>query len=87
MSAKANQRTCPIQGCKVQIAGRLLMCPEHWNLCPKPLRSEVWRFYRAGQERTGMASQTYYEAARKAIEAVNKDVAAQAEQGVQQVLL
>jgi hypothetical protein len=56
----------------VRIASKLLMCPEHWRLCPARLKSEVWRWYRPGQEkRPETVSTAYYDAARKAVEAVN----------------
>jgi hypothetical protein len=73
MSAEKKQRTCQIAGCTVQIANKLLMCPDHWRLCPKTLKSEVWRWYRAGQEKTGMVSLNYVDAARAAIAAVEKE--------------
>lgn len=86
MSTKI-QRTCPINGCKIVIRNSLLMCGGHWCLCPKPLRSAVWGWYRAGQEKTGMASPMYAEAARAAIAAVNETEKVIAETAKQQFLL
>ena len=86
MSSKL-QRTCPINGCKVAIRNSLLMCPEHWGMCPKSLRSAVWRWYRPGQEKNGMASPMYVEAARAAIAAVNENEKVVAETARQQILL
>jgi len=64
-------RICPVDGCGVAIKPKLLMCPEHWGLCPRRLRSEVWRWYRAGQERKPeLVTDHYRAAAKQAIEAV-----------------
>lgn len=40
-------------------------CREHWFRLPKPLRDEIWRAYRPGQEVTKDPSRAYLEAARK----------------------
>jgi hypothetical protein len=47
----------------------------------------VWGWYRAGQEKTGMASPMYAEAARAAIAAVNETEKVIAETAKQQFLL
>lgn len=82
-----NSRTCPIKGCTVQIQNKMLMCHHHWGLCPKPLRSAVWRWYRPGQEKSGAPSPMYYEAARNAIVAVHEAVSVNAEKERQAQLL
>lgn len=69
------------------IRTNLLMCPAHWGMCPKPLRGEVWRFYRVGQEKRVDASPMYYEAARKAIAAVNEAETIEHDKARQQQLL
>ena len=81
------QRTCPVKDCTVLIRSNLLMCTAHWAMCPKPLRGEVWRFYRAGQEKRGDASPMYYEAARNAISAVNAADAIEHDKARQQQLI
>ena len=80
-------RQCPIKDCTVLVPSRLLMCPHHWGMCPKPLQTEVWRFYRVGQEKRGDASPMYYDAARNAIAAVNEAEAINHEKGRQCQLL
>jgi len=46
------------------------MCKPHWYMVPKPLRKEVWRTYRKGQEVTKDPSREYLAAAKAAIAAV-----------------
>jgi hypothetical protein len=76
------KRLCPIKGCSVAVPNRnTLMCATHWHMVPRSLRSEVWRWWRNGN------LQMHAEAKAKAIAAVEKTEAEQAEAGVQQVML
>jgi hypothetical protein len=83
-----NKRQCPINGCRVQIDSKLLMCPAHWGMVPKPLRSEVWRWYRNGQENhPERVSTMYLDAANRAIKAVEETQARDEQAARQGVLL
>jgi hypothetical protein len=61
---------CHARGCDVEVAPRMLMCWPHWNRVPGPLKREVWRHYREGQEIDKCPSAEYMAAQRAAIEAV-----------------
>lgn len=61
---------CHAIGCEVEIPPAMLMCRGHWFAVPKPLRKEVWRLYRRGQEVTKDPSPEYLAAAHAAIAAV-----------------
>ena len=38
-------------------------CRKHWFTLPKPLRDQIWKEYRAGQETTKTPSERYIAAA------------------------
>jgi hypothetical protein len=76
-----------VNGCQVELGKRLLMCATHWGMLSQDLKSKVWRWYRPGQERTGMPSLAYHEAAQAAIDDVNTQERDQAAAGVQLALL
>ncbi len=61
---------CHALDCKKTCSPSLLMCPKHWRMVPGPIKREVLRFYRPGQERDKNPSDDYILAARKAIAAV-----------------
>lgn len=61
---------CHAIGCDAQVPPAMLMCRAHWFAVPKPLRQEVWRLYRRGQEITKDPSPEYLAAARAAVDAV-----------------
>lgn len=64
---------CHAKGCTVAVPPKLLMCRRHWYMVPKPLRDAVWTYYRPGQETSKFSpSPPYLQAARAAIEAVEK---------------
>jgi hypothetical protein len=50
----------------------MLMCRRHWFMVPHPLRREVFRTYRRGQEIDGDVSEEYVEAMTAAIRTVNE---------------
>lgn len=50
----------------------MLMCKRHWLMVPKPLRRDVWRNYRAGQEQRKDPTPEYLAAAKAAIAAVER---------------
>lgn len=81
-------RKCPVAGCTIEIANKLLMCPAHWGMCPKPLQSAVWRWYQEGQEnRVSIITSQYQDAANAAILKVEQIEARQVSAGRQQILL
>ena len=61
---------CHAIGCEAEVPPTMLMCRAHWFAVPKPLRKDVWRLYRRGQEITKDPSPEYLAAARAAIDAV-----------------
>lgn len=61
---------CHAQGCRKSVHPRMLMCPKHWYMVPKPLRDAVWAAYVPGQERRKDPTNEYLEAAQTAIAAV-----------------
>jgi hypothetical protein len=42
------------------------MCRDHWFALPKPIRDEIWRTYRKGQEDDKRPSEAYVRAAQEA---------------------
>lgn len=74
MADELTSSTCPIQTCGVSIPRSMLMCRNHWYRVPYPLRREVFRTYRRGQELTGNPSSEYVEAMTAAIQAVNEKI-------------
>lgn len=61
---------CHAAGCKVPVPPRMFMCKRHWYMVPLPLRNEVWKHYRPGQEQDKQPSAAYLEVAHRAIAAV-----------------
>jgi hypothetical protein len=61
---------CHARRCQVVVEPRLLMCPRHWRMVPRPLQAAVWQHYRAGQERDKLPSDAYRAAALAAVAAV-----------------
>lgn len=61
---------CHARGCNVPTRPEVLMCFRHWGMVPHTLRSEVWRYYRAGQCDDKQVSREWLNAADAAIEAV-----------------
>lgn len=60
--------TCHARGCEAEVPPAMFMCKKHWFALPKPLRDEVWRTYRRGQEVSKDPSKAYLEAASAAID-------------------
>jgi hypothetical protein len=85
--ARALAHRCHAIGCDLEVPPAMLMCRRHWFLCPKPLRREVWRLYRSGQEVRKDPSDDYLAAARAAIEAVAEIERRQAARPQQRELL
>lgn len=63
---------CHAAGCDTPCAPTLLMCGKHWSRVPVPLKREVWKHYRQGQERTEAVTPEYLAAARAAVAAVSE---------------
>lgn len=64
---------CACDGCKKQIARRLLMCLPHWRMVPAALQRGVWTTFREWN-RTGASAnrRAYIEAVHRAIAAVRE---------------
>ena len=68
---------CHARGCKAPVPPRMFMCRGHWFMVPKPLRDEVWRTYRPGQEITKDPTREYLDVTDVAIrEVAKKEIAA-----------
>lgn len=65
-----NEHLCHASGCPMAVPPRMLMCLKHWRMVPKRLRDAVWEHYVPGQERRGMPTSEYLEAARAAVQYV-----------------
>lgn len=61
---------CHARRCTVLVPPKMLMCPRHWFMVPKPLRDRVWATYRAGQCDDKNPSLAWHDAADAAIKAV-----------------
>lgn len=61
---------CHAENCQAPVPPKMLMCRKHWWMVPAPLRREVWRCYRPGQEIDKRPSAEYLDVMRAAIEAV-----------------
>jgi hypothetical protein len=59
---------CHWPGCQVEVPPDKFTCRRHWFALPKPIRREIWRHYRKGQEVTKDPSDAYIRAARRARE-------------------
>lgn len=69
---KFRTRTCRAVGCQHLIGAHMLLCPDHWDMVPAPLRREVtqWRMRRAAGEPG--AGVKYQDAAARAVAAVQE---------------
>lgn len=67
---RPQSRECAAIGCGRVISARLLMCPAHWRIVPAPIKAEVLKHYRVGQEKDGKHTRQYADAMTRAIEAV-----------------
>lgn len=57
---------CHAYECDVPVPPKMFACKAHWFALPKPLRDEIWRTYRPGQEIDKQPSGDYMDAAREA---------------------
>jgi hypothetical protein len=62
------RHTCHWPNCREEIPPKLLMCLEHWQLLPQPIRRAVWATYRLGQETDKNPSRAYMTAVRAALD-------------------
>lgn len=51
--------TCHWPSCERQVPPAMWGCKEHWFKLPKPLRDQIWKEYRPGQEVNGTPSARY----------------------------
>lgn len=59
---------CHWTGCKAKVPPAMWGCRKHWYALPKPIRDEIWRTFRPGQENAKNPSAAYVRAARAAQE-------------------
>ena len=57
---------CHWPTCNVSVPPKMWGCRAHWFTLPKPIRDEIWRTYRPGQEITKDPSDAYMVAAQAA---------------------
>lgn len=62
---------CPGPSCRKDVPTDHLMCPQHWYMVPKPLRTAVYRAYDRGK---GALSDAHIAACRAAIRAIGGEV-------------
>lgn len=62
---QTRDHACHWPGCDRQVPPAMWGCTAHWRRLPKPLRDEIWRTFRPGQEATLTPSAEYLAAARK----------------------
>jgi hypothetical protein len=60
------RHTCHWPGCTVEVEPQFWGCRTHWYRLPKPIRSDIWRHYRRGQEIDKDPSREYVAAAARA---------------------
>lgn len=60
---QTRSHTCHWPGCEKQVPPAMLGCKAHWFRLPKPLRDQIWKEYRPGQEASGTPSKRYLIAA------------------------
>ncbi len=58
---------CDITGCKVTTTARVLFCPEHWQMVPDYMKSEILEHYKAGQAERGRYSEEWFYAVQNAV--------------------
>ena len=62
---------CHAKGCDTQVHPAYFMCPKHWRMVPRSMRTDIWTTFAPGQERgEADVSDEYSENARKAIDYV-----------------
>lgn len=61
---RVSRHTCHWPGCERAVPPAMWGCKEHWFKLPKPLRDQVWKEYRPGQEITKTPSARYLIVAR-----------------------
>lgn len=66
---------CHATNCKSKVPPEMFMCKRHWYMLPAYMRNAIWANYVPGQEITKTPTSEYLEAARKAIEYVEKQEA------------
>lgn len=60
-----------VQGCARKIPHRLLMCPMHWRMVPKPTQTALWNVYRrADEEGRAKITKAYLAAVAQCVNAV-----------------
>jgi hypothetical protein len=65
---------CSALSCDSQIPLKRLMCYRHWWMLPHELRRQIWKEYRPGQEKEGVASASpaYLELVGQAVEFIRE---------------
>ncbi len=58
--------TCHAIGCAERCPPKRLFCLRHWRMVPGVVQDAVWAAYRPGQERRGLPSDEWFQAARAA---------------------
>lgn len=58
---------CPIDGCEQQVSDARLLCPYHWQLCPRTLRHMLYDAWDGGR---GVGLPEHKRAVRAVIETV-----------------
>lgn len=56
---QTRQHACHWPGCERQVPPAMWGCRQHWFKLPKPLRDQIWKEYRPGQEIDGTPSARY----------------------------
>lgn len=56
---QTRRHACHWPGCERQVPPAMWGCREHWFKLPKPLRDQIWKEYRPGQEIDGRPSARY----------------------------
>jgi hypothetical protein len=62
--------TCYARGCGKKIRKGMLLCSAHWDLVPRTVKADLWRFYPQGDGNEMRPSPAWLAAANAAIEAV-----------------
>jgi hypothetical protein len=57
---------CHWPGCTVEVVPQFWGCLTHWYTLPEPIRHDIWRHYRRGQEKNKNPSRAYIRAAQRA---------------------
>ena len=67
-SVQYRNHGCHWPGCAAQVPPAMWGCKPHWYSLPATIRNAIWSAYRAGQEKDGIVSRAYIDAARAAQE-------------------